>query len=45
MYTQWTEMMTEFARTAKEFETVVLPASFKETAIRLRADGGSRRNK
>ena len=31
MYTQWTEMMTEFARTGKS-STVVLPASFKETA-------------
>ena len=31
MYTQWTEMMTEFARTGKS-STVVLPASFKESA-------------
>lgn len=31
MYTQWTEMMTEFARTGKS-STVVLPADFKESA-------------
>ena len=31
MYTQWTEMMTEFARTGKS-STVVLPSNFKESA-------------
>ena len=31
MYTQWTEMMTEFAKTGKS-STVVLPADFKESA-------------
>lgn len=31
MYTQWTEMMTEFARNGKG-STVVLPADFKNTA-------------
>ena len=31
MYTQWTEMMTEFARTGKS-STVVLPADFKASA-------------
>lgn len=31
MYTQWTEMMTEFARTGKS-STVVLPANFKESS-------------
>ena len=31
MYTQWTEMMTEFAKAGKS-STVVLPADFKNTA-------------
>ncbi len=31
MYTQWTEMMTEFAKTGKS-STVVLPADFKASA-------------
>ena len=31
MFTQWTEMMTEFARTGKN-STVVLPSDFSQSA-------------